>query len=193
MTYSTNTPNATDLISSTQAPIKTNFVQADTQFGIDHTNFNNGGVNGNGFHKQVTLAAPVAAAPAGTVGIHHSVNGANFFTGVPIAFFANSAGDFPLMPDLLTSGTNFGFKLANIIFNYGSGTTGGSPGTATINFAIPFTTATSYSLSTLPTNAVSLTEGQWCYSHGGTGATAVVRRGSSQSGAIGFNYIAIGT
>ena len=58
MTYNPGIPNQNDLISQSQAEIKTNFSQADTAFGIDHTAFS---VTPNqGQHKQVTVIAPIA-------------------------------------------------------------------------------------------------------------------------------------
>jgi hypothetical protein len=125
--YNPATPNAIDLISATQQPIKDNFFQLNAQFGIDHQAFSTGGVNGDGTHKQVTFDLPVVAAPTGNVSILHTVFGSNFFTGVPIAYFANSMGDYPLMPDLKTSGTFNSFQLSNIIVNYGTFPSSGSP------------------------------------------------------------------
>jgi hypothetical protein len=136
--YNPNIPLSTDLVSASQSPIQNNFFQADAQFGIDHSNFDTGGVNGNGFHKQVTLQAPVAASGSGTQAIIHSVNGANFFTGVPIPFVSNSSGDFPMIPDVLTSGTQFAFKIGNVIINYGYITLTASS-TTDLNYPVGFT------------------------------------------------------
>ena len=58
MTFNPAIPAPTDLISQSQAQIQTNFSQADTAFGIDHTAFS---VSANqGQHKQVTLIAPIS-------------------------------------------------------------------------------------------------------------------------------------
>jgi hypothetical protein len=53
--YLPGIPLGTDNLSTSQAQMLTNFGELNTQFGIDHTPFNNSGVNGNGFHKKVTL------------------------------------------------------------------------------------------------------------------------------------------
>lgn len=63
MTYNPATPNATDLISATQQPIKTNFNQLNVQFAVDHNGYNVGGVNGNGHHKQITFDVALGADP----------------------------------------------------------------------------------------------------------------------------------
>jgi len=57
MTYNPAIPGATDLISSSQSQIQTNFSQADTAFAIDHTAFST--VANQGQHKKVTLIAPI--------------------------------------------------------------------------------------------------------------------------------------
>lgn len=51
MTYNPNIPQATDLISNSQAQILENFSQLNTQFGIDHAAL----TTGDGVHKKVSL------------------------------------------------------------------------------------------------------------------------------------------
>jgi len=58
MTFNPAIPGATDLISQSQAQIQTNFSQADTAFGIDHTPFST--LANQGQHKQLTLIAPIS-------------------------------------------------------------------------------------------------------------------------------------
>lgn len=68
MTYNPNIPQATDLISNSQAQILANFGQLNTQFGVDHQAFNTGSGNGDGTHKKITFDnAPTEPTPAGTV------------------------------------------------------------------------------------------------------------------------------
>jgi hypothetical protein len=156
--YNPSTPNSTDLISATQAPIKTNFTQLNTQFGVDHTPFNNGGVNGDGHHTQVTLNAPVSVSPTGTQAIYHSVNGANFFNGVPIAYFANSMGDYQLLPDLKSSGTQHAFKIGNIIINYGTiSLPPNSLSTVTLLTGFTYTSTSSYIVQATAAPSVPVT------------------------------------
>lgn len=52
--YNPSIPQAADKLSASQAQILTNFTELDTQFGVDHTPFDNSGSNGDGFHKKVT-------------------------------------------------------------------------------------------------------------------------------------------
>ncbi len=61
--YTPGIPNATDLISSSQQPIKDNFGQLNTQFGVEHSAFNTGSANGTGLHKQATMPAQVTPNP----------------------------------------------------------------------------------------------------------------------------------
>lgn len=187
--YNPSTPNSTDLISATQAPIKTNFTQLDAQFGVDHTPFNNGGVNGDGHHTQVTLNAPVSASPTGTQAIYHSVNGANFFNGVPIAYFANSMGDYPLLPDLKTSGTQYAFKIGNIIVNYGSITIPQNT-IQTINLlsGYAYTNNNSYSLQITLLSSTFLTNIYAKINSSSFSITTEVNAGNQT-----FNYLTIGT
>lgn len=70
--YNPSIPLSTDLISSSQPEIKENFGQLNSQFGIEHVAFNNGGSNGSGLHKQTTfpnlsVPTPVPSAAYGTV------------------------------------------------------------------------------------------------------------------------------
>src|SRR5437899_7348489 len=53
MTYNANIPQATDLISQSQSQLLTNFSQANTAFGIDHTAFDV--LTNQGKHKKATL------------------------------------------------------------------------------------------------------------------------------------------
>lgn len=58
MTYNANIPQATDLISQSQSQIQTNFSQANTAFGIDHTSFDT--VADQGKHKKSTYYEQLA-------------------------------------------------------------------------------------------------------------------------------------
>lgn len=65
MTYNANIPQGTDNISVSQAQLLGNFGQLNSQFGIDHTAFNTGSGNGDGFHKKVTLPGNVTPPTPG--------------------------------------------------------------------------------------------------------------------------------
>jgi len=142
-TYNPSIPQPTNLISSSQAPILGNFGQLNTQFGVDHTPFNNGGINGDGFHKQITFPTALAAAPTGVIGIIHDViasAGTVSFAGKPIPYFANSVGDFPIMPDVHKgAGSDWSFQIGKVIVNCGFASTGGLPtNNKTIVFNQPY-------------------------------------------------------
>lgn len=62
MSYNPNIPQSTDPISQSQSQILTNFSQANTAFGIDHTNLAT--ASNQGFHKQVTYQNVSAVVPA---------------------------------------------------------------------------------------------------------------------------------
>ena len=63
-TYDPSIPQPTDLLSTSQGELLTNFTQLNSQFGVEHTPFNNGGSNGDGLHLQATM--PNVAAPSPT-------------------------------------------------------------------------------------------------------------------------------
>ncbi len=65
MTYNPNIPQPTDNLSNSQAQFLANFNQLNVQFAIDHTGFNTGSGNGDGFHKKVTLPGNVAVPSPG--------------------------------------------------------------------------------------------------------------------------------
>lgn len=181
MTFNPNIPQGNQTISSTTNGIQTNFSQSNTAFAVDHTAFNV--LTNQGMHKQVTLLAPVAASGAGTQGIIHTNNGAGItFSGVPIPFFSNSLGDFPMIPDLINNSNDYSFKIGNLIFNIGNGTNPG-PGSSV---------AVSYK-TTFPTKYISLTVSS---NSPGAAATASLTTTSGFTMNVPptskFSYIAIG-
>lgn len=155
MTYNPSIPTSTQLISASQAPIKDNFTQLNTQFGVDHISFNNGGVNGTGHHKQVTIDSPLGADPvaAGTTGV--------FYTKTVSAktqpFFINSTRAIQLSSDIITytpslssgGGTfnysarnGFYYKSGGLTFFFGTITTSTEVGpfaSDTLNVSLPTT------------------------------------------------------
>lgn len=58
MSYTPGIPNANDLISQSQSQIRTNFVQLNSQFSVDHVPFDAG--TNNGKHEKVTLLEQVS-------------------------------------------------------------------------------------------------------------------------------------
>lgn len=93
MSYSTNTPQATDPISSTQGPISTNFSILNTTFASDHIPPTNATSANWGLHQQVTLLAPLASdpSPSGTTSVVYSKTINNYSSGSQEQlFFVNS-------------------------------------------------------------------------------------------------------
>jgi hypothetical protein len=147
--YTPNIPQPGDNISGSQNQILENFQTANTAFGSDHTAFDV--VASQGKHKQVTLIQNTA--PGATVdpaSIIHSVLGTGtIFLNKPLPFFRNSLGDYPLMPDLKVVGSNYGFKIGNIIINFGGNTITIGNTTVTSTWAIPYTNPIIIILTTL--------------------------------------------
>jgi hypothetical protein len=140
MTYNPNIPMPTDNLSVSQGQMLTNFTQLNTQFGVDHTPFRNGGVNGDGFHKQVSFSqARSSPVLAGT----NSMVYPKTVSGVVELFFANAAKDVLLSPSAtVTSGGVKGVKLpSGIIVNYASSLQVFSSGGTTNTFAVAYTAA----------------------------------------------------
>lgn len=81
MTYNPNIPQPTDNLSNSQGQFLANFDQLNQQFEIDHTGFNTGSGNGDGFHKKVTLPGNVATpSPGAGYGDIYTVTDANSIT-----------------------------------------------------------------------------------------------------------------
>lgn len=68
MTYNPNVPLGNQTISSTQAPIQTNFDQANIGFAIDHSAFTDNTAT-QGMHKKVTYRNVLGADPGATTPI----------------------------------------------------------------------------------------------------------------------------
>lgn len=136
LNYNNNTPQASQVQSQTQAPILENFQSIDTTF----NNTNTGGNFTQMLLQNVATALSGGTLPADPKSIYHAVNGANdpAFNGHPLPFFANSQGDFPLLPDVKISGNNAGFKIGNVIFNFGQ-VASTNAGVA-VTFAFPMNT-----------------------------------------------------
>ena len=111
LSFNPNTPGASDIVAVTQPLIQTNFQSLNTAF-----NSTNTGGNFTQYAMQnVHAVLSGGTLPANPLGIFHMVNGANFFTGIPLPYFANSQGDFPLLPDVKTVVNDNGFKFGNVV------------------------------------------------------------------------------
>lgn len=138
MTFDPAIPQATDLLSNSQQDLLDNFSQLNTQFGIDHTAFNTGSGNGDGFHKKVTFpSAPVIAAPAGTKSIVYP----KAVSAIQELHFQNSTKEIQITDSGLTASSGQGFLPGGLQIRCGSGTA--SAGAGTLNTITPqFPTAT---------------------------------------------------
>lgn len=102
MAYNAGIPLATDLISNSQAQILDNFNQLNVQFGEDHTAFNTGSGNGDGFHKKITFNVPLGSSPTptGTASSLYTLSTPNQLTSVNYGqpYFANAERVGRVMP-----------------------------------------------------------------------------------------------
>ena len=69
-----NTPNATDRISASQAPIQTNFVSINTSFNVNHYQINDAANWGKHLFVQLPVQAPAPTFAAGETGIYTFAN-----------------------------------------------------------------------------------------------------------------------
>lgn len=138
MTFNANIPQASDIISNSQAQLLANFQQLNTQFGVDHNAFNTGSGNGNGHHKLINFdQAASAPSPTGTEsGLYPFSVG-----GLIQLLFKNASKTYQLTGlTITTSGSNNGLTTPwGIILNWGT-MTPSSGGTA-VTFAVPFTSS----------------------------------------------------
>ncbi len=185
MTYNPATPNATDLVSATQQPIKDNFFQLNAQFAIDHNGFNVGGTNGNGHHKQITFdvalgADPTPATSTSSVIYPKSVSNTPNLPAVAAAvqpFFINNLGRptqlcgdyYTYTPVLISAGHTFNYTAqlgyyyiaGGVTFFFGTIITSSETGSGTkpTTLLLP-TTAKNFGMATLEQTAtVSGTQG----------------------------------
>lgn len=117
MTYNASIPQSTDFISNSQLQILGNFSQLNAQFLVDHTAFNTGSGNGDGFHKKVTLNVPLGAdpVPAGTASAVYSKD----VGGVGQLFFANSSAPKQITGTVSAIANGTSFLPGGVILKWG--------------------------------------------------------------------------
>ncbi len=157
ITYNLNIPLATNSPSVDQPNMEVNTNAVNTILAVDHVSFN---TTGGGQHEQVTFNSTniPGGVPTGSTSIEFTKNN---LAGFPYPFFINAqagsvAAALPMLPDLKTVGTNYGFKLGLIIFNFGSIAASTTP--RTITFAVPMTnllSVTSGVANSNPTNGAT--------------------------------------
>lgn len=188
-TYLPSIPNADDLISSSQGQIKTNFTQLNNQFGVDHTEFNNGGVNGDGFHKKVTFTAPIASpSVSSTQGIAYPKTSTIITPSSSNTemFYKNVTGDIQITSSTLNSAQGEGFIPGGLQVKCGSGAITNTFSNTTVTFTNPFPTAT---LSVTVTGFSSQT---FFFLSAVSGGASFVANRAGTSGTASFYWIAVG-
>ena len=158
MTYNPSIPQPTDLISTSQGQILTNFTQLNTQFAGDHVAFNTGSSNGNGHHKKVSFDASITpAAPTGTQSVLYPKT-----VGSAIQLFFQTASETIQITggSAVPAQTGSVWLPGKILLNWGVGvaTTGG-----TVNsFVTGFPTACWGVTMSIQSNTVSSLHSVWC-------------------------------
>lgn len=164
-TYNDAIPQPGDFLSQSQGEILGNFDQLNVQFGVDHTAFNTGSGNGDGFHKKVTFPGTASfTPPAGTESVIFPSNisgaqelfyqNATAYTQITSSFLpiwkgGNPAGDGVVVSNLAANGY---MKLpTGLTFQWGIASTSG--GTGTQGFSVAFTAL--YSLTITPVAGVA--------------------------------------
>jgi hypothetical protein len=204
MTYNPIIPQATDNLSTSQGQMLTNFGQLNSQFGVDHFPFNDGGVNGTGFHQQVNIpqtiqdtstAVPTLAGTAGQLFTQTSTNTSTHSE----PFWANSQGGMDQvmwyggLTSLSTltgavqfdSGAGAFLRLPNS-FQIVWGTASGSSSGSTITFPTPFLNACFAVVVTRNSSSAPSTV------FGVSNLTNTTFKLGQNTGTTSCNYIAIG-
>lgn len=189
MTFNPLIPQATDLISNSQAQLLANNGQLNAQYGADHDGFNTGSGNGSGMHDQVTFLAN-QSKPSLTRNSVAGVSGlyCNEVSSVSCLFFQNSTQNIQL-----TGATNVSSKYitlpGGVIMQWGSFTiSAGQTQSSTINFPISFPNAI-FSVQITTQNSAP-TNNAPSYTTGGTSNFVAYRPGTTSN--ITYTYIAIG-
>lgn len=135
MTYNPSIPQATDLISNSQAQILANFSQLNTQFGVDHVAFNTGSGNGDGTHKHITFDnAPTEPTVSGTISsIFPLLVGSNqelFFKNAGSEY--NATGKTQITGPSLLASEGYAFLPGGLLLKWGTFSGGGGATTHTL-------------------------------------------------------------
>lgn len=167
MTYQSNIPLPTDLISVSQGDLKNNFTSLQNTYNVDHFGFN---PEANiGFHKHVTLPDQTSAAPAPAAGFGaeyaKTVNSETY----PFWRRDGLTTDYPMMPIkafALFPSANPPTSVFPLPYGNISSITFSTPGVYNITFVTPFAN-TNYS-------AICTSEGQSAFIPQLVGATKTV-------------------
>lgn len=142
MSYTNNIPNATDLISNSQAQIKSNFTAIDsgstgTGIGFARNHITMTDATNGGLHNRVDYYQAVASP---TISGFTSSAYAKTVSAISELFYKNGTADIQLTSSSLTASGGQGMLPGGLLVKAGSGNSGGST-TVSISFATAFTTA----------------------------------------------------
>lgn len=146
MTYNPNIPVGTDNLSASQVQILDNFGQLNAQFGIDHTAFNTGSGNGDGFHKKVTFVSQGADPATGVnqVALYNKLNEL-------YVRLQSNATPFKLVGAFLAAQNGYINLYGSILLQWGRGFIPGGSTDTTVTFPIAFSAA-AYVVNDTPYN-----------------------------------------
>jgi hypothetical protein len=130
MTFNPNIPQPNDLISASQAQIQTNFSQADTAFGIDHTPFST--LANQGQHKKVTFSGNNVPA---VFPVNPPVLFTDTITGANRGLFFYSGSAAQSSTQYVLSGNGSVLLMGGIIMKWGTFTTNAT------SMVVPFASA----------------------------------------------------
>lgn len=177
-----DTPLPTQRPSDSQSQIRDNFTQISNSYGTDHVAFTG---STQGYHKQITLNAPLAADP-GRAGNVCSVY-TKLINSVPQLFFQNSSKVEQLtgVSSLASNGYLF---VGGIVIQWGvTNNTSGSP-TTSVPVSFPYTFSTGVYSITANANG----PGVFVYVNSPSTSGFTARLSSAIANGIGFYWMAIG-
>ena len=179
-TFNPNIPQASNLLSQSQADILNNFTALNAILNV------NAGV----LNLPVNATGPTTTA--NTPAIYSKLNTAG--TPIPALFWRQQSNGAEIdFTTFLKASTGWCQLPCGIILQWGTGTLTNSSSTATVSFAIAFPTSC-YSVQLSPTNAASgdARDAIIAASSASTTGFSAVRNSSYKGSQIGFNYIALG-
>lgn len=192
MAYNRNIPNATDLISNSQAQLKSNFQAIDSGttgtgagFSRNHVTLTDG-TNG-GLHSKIDYYQGLDSPSVGGVSCLYatSITGGRTLGDL---YYKIGSNDLQITKSSLTPSAGEGFLPGGLQIRSGTGTIpSGSPGTVTITYATPFPTNTiAVAVSTSNANLVVQSNIQTYV------AASFQAKCNNSGGSTAFAYIAIG-
>jgi hypothetical protein len=130
MTYNSNIPQPSDLISVSQVDLLNNFSSLDTQFGVDHTALTAGSDNGK--HKKSTYIEQAAdpATAANETALYSKQSALTSDT--QLFLRREGSGTISEVSNKLGAATGWSYTLSGLLLKWGTATNSPSVGAATI-------------------------------------------------------------